>query len=234
MGVASRKASHKARQKQIDLLSKPGYNNLSYNLKLRSYNMMVPMVVEKTSSSERAYDVFSLILKERGIFIYGEINDALCSSVVAQLLYLEAQDPTKDINLYINSQGGSVLSGLTVVNCLKILKAPVASFVLGQAASMGSIIASAATKGKRYMLPYSRAMLHQVSSGSQGTYLDMKIALAETERLNELLTNMYVDFTGQPYEKLKEDMSRDFFLTPEEAVAYGLADHVMTERMSSI
>jgi ATP-dependent Clp protease protease subunit len=191
---------------------------------------MVPMVVEKTSNSERVFDIFSQLLRDRIIVISTDINDQMAASVTAQLLFLEAQDPTKDIHMYINSPGGSVLSGLAIVDCMSMISNDIFSYTMGQSASMGSIIASSATKGKRFMLPNARHLLHCVSSGNQGTAVDMKIAMAETLRLNTLLTNIYVKNTGQTFEKLEHDMSRDFFLSAEEAIAYGLADEIVTKR----
>lgn len=192
--------------------------------------MMVPMVVETTSKGERAYDIYSRLLRDRVIVIYSDVNDQMAASITAQLLFLEAEDPTKDINLYINSPGGSVLSGLQIVDCMNMISNDIVSYTMGQAASMGSIIASSATKGKRFMLPNARHLLHCVSSGNQGTAIDMKIAMAETLRLNTVLTNIYVKNTGQTFEKLEQDMSRDFFLSAEEAIAYGLADEIVTKR----
>lgn len=191
---------------------------------------MVPMVVETTSKGERAYDIYSRLLRDRVIVIYSDVNDQMAASITAQLLFLEAEDPTKDINLYINSPGGSVLSGLQIVDCMNMISNDIVSYTMGQAASMGSIIASSATKGKRFMLPNARHLLHCVSSGNQGTAIDMKIAMAETLRLNTVLTNIYVKNTGQTFEKLEQDMSRDFFLSAEEAITYGLADEIVSKR----
>lgn len=192
--------------------------------------MMIPMVVERTSNTERAYDIFSRMLKDRIVFINQEVTPELANVVVAQLLFLEAEDPDKDISLFINSPGGCCTSGIAITNCMTFIRPEIRSYVLSSAASMGSVIASSATKGKRYMLKNSVHLMHSVSSGARGTVIDMKISMAETIRINKVLTDMYAENTGQPIEKLEQDMSRDFFLTAEQAIEYGLADHLLTTR----
>lgn len=192
--------------------------------------MMVPMVVEQTSRGERSYDVYSLLLKHRIVFINSDIEDAMASNIAAQLLYLESEDPHKDINIYINSNGGSVQAGMVICQIIDYIACDCSTTILSGAASMASMIASCGTKGKRYILQKSKHMLHQVSSGHRGNIVDMKIAMAETDRINNMLIDMYVENTGQPREKLLEDMSRDFYLNAEESVAYGLADHILTKR----
>lgn len=193
---------------------------------------LIPMVVEQTSKGERSYDIYSRLLKDRVIMLHTDVNEQSASVIVAQLLFLEAENPDKDINFYINSPGGSVIAGLSILDTMNFIKCDVSTIVMGQAASMGSLLASSGTKGKRFMLPSARHMIHQVSSGTRGTAIDMKIALEETLSLNRYLTEIYVKNTGQTYEKLEQDMSRDKFMSAEEAVAYGLADQVISQRSS--
>lgn len=192
---------------------------------------LIPNVLERTGNSERSYDLFSRMLKDRIIFVKGEVNDDMASIVSSSLLFLRAEDPKKDIQMYINSPGGSVIAGLEIVDCMNYVAGngdlSISTTVMGQAASMGSIIASSGTVGKRYILPNARHLMHCVSSGTQGTAIDMKIAMAETERLNELLLNIYVTNTGHSYDKILADMSRDFFLSATQSVEYGLADSVL-------
>ncbi len=192
--------------------------------------MMVPMVVESTSRGERSYDVYSLLLKHRIVFINSDIENAMASNIAAQLMYLESEDPTKDINIYINSNGGSIQAGLVITQIMDYIACDCSTTILSTAASFGSMIASCGTKGKRYILQKSKHMLHQCSSSNAGNILDMKVAMAETDRINEMMLDMYVQNTGQPREKLRADMNRDFYLTAEESVAYGLADHILTKR----
>ena len=193
-------------------------------------NTLIPMVVEQTSKGERSYDIFSRMLKDRVVFINGGINTEMSRIIVAQLLFLEAEDPDEDILLYINSEGGSVIAGLSILDTMNYIKCDVSTVVMGQAASMGSLLASSGAKGKRYMLPNARHMLHSVSSGSEGTIIDMKIQIQETDKLNEMLTSIYATNTNQTIEKLKQDMSRDYFLSATESVEYGLVDEVITTR----
>lgn len=188
------------------------------------------MVVEQTSRGERSYDIYSRLLKDRVIMLHTDVNEHSASIIVAQMLFLESEDPSKDINFYINSPGGSVIAGLSILDTMNFISCDVSTIVMGQAASMGSLLASAGTKGKRMMLPSARHMIHQVSSGTRGTAIDMKIALEETLKLNEYLTNVYVKNTGKTYEQLEKDMSRDCFMSAQESINYGLADTIIEKR----
>lgn len=190
---------------------------------------LVPMVLEQTSKGERSYDIYSRMLRDRVILLEGEVHDQMANLVVAQLLYLESEGE-KDISVYINSPGGSVTAGLAILDTLQFIKPDVQTIVIGHACSMGSLIASSGTKGKRYILPRARHMIHQVSSGTRGTAIDMKIALEETLRLNKTLTEIYVENTGKTYEQLEKDMSRDFYMNAQECVEYGLVDKILTSR----
>jgi ATP-dependent Clp protease protease subunit len=190
----------------------------------------VPTVLEKTSNGERAYDIYSRLLRDRIIMLDTDVNEHSASLIVAQMLFLESEDATADILFYINSPGGSVTAGLSILDTMDFIKCDVSTIVLGQAASMGSLLASAGTKGKRHILPNARHMIHQVSSGSRGTVMDMQIQLEESLKLNTILTNIYVANTGKTYEQLKQDMSRDKFMSAAESVEYGLADHIMNRR----
>ena len=191
---------------------------------------LVPIVVEQTSRGDRSYDIYSRLLRDRLILLEGEVHDQMANLIVAQLLFLESEDSGKEINLYINSPGGSVTAGLAILDTMQFIKPDISTIVMGHACSMGSLLASAGTKGKRMMLPRSRHMIHQVSSGTRGTAIDMKIALEETLRLNKTLTEIYVETTGKTYEQLEKDMSRDCYMDANESVVYGLADKVLTSR----
>ena len=191
---------------------------------------LIPMVVEKTGQGERAFDIYSRLLRDRVILLEGEVHDQMANLIVAQLLYLESENPDKDINLYINSPGGSVTAGLAILDTMKFIRPDIQTIVMGHACSMGSLLASSGTKGKRIILPRARHMIHQVSSGTRGTAIDMKIALEETLRLNKTLTEIYVENTGKSFDQLEKDMSRDFYMDAEESVAYGLADKILTSR----
>lgn len=191
---------------------------------------LVPMVLERTSAGERSYDLYSRLLKDRIVMLDTDVNEHSASLVVAQLLFLEADDPEKDVLFYINSPGGAVTAGLAILDTMQFIKPDISTIVMGHACSMGSLLASSGTKGKRFMLPRARHMIHQVSSGTRGTAIDMKIALEETLRLNKTLTEIYVENTGKPYEQLEKDMSRDFYMDAIESVAYGLADKVLVSR----
>jgi len=191
---------------------------------------LVPMVVEQTNRGERSYDIFSRLLKDRIVMLNGEVNDAQASLVTAQLLFLESDDPDKDISLYINSPGGSITSGMAIFDTMNYIKSDVSTICIGMAASMGAFLLAAGTKGKRYVLPNSEVMIHQPLGGAQGQASDVKIRaerlLKTRERLNELLS----DLTGQELEKIERDTERDNFMTAEEAVNYGLVDEVITKR----
>jgi len=191
---------------------------------------LIPMVIEQTSKGERSYDIYSRLLRDRVIMLHTDVNEHTASVIVAQLLFLEAENPDKDINFYINSPGGSVIAGLSILDTMNFIKCDVSTIVMGQAASMGSLLASAGTRGKRFMLPSARHMIHQVSSGTRGTAIDMKIALEETLALNRYLTEIYVRNTGQTFEKLEQDMSRDKYMSAQDSIAYGLADRIIDRR----
>jgi ATP-dependent Clp protease protease subunit len=169
-------------------------------------------------------------MRDRVILLEGEVHDQMANLIVAQLLFLESEDDKKDISLYINSPGGSVTAGLAVLDTMQFIKCDVSTIVMGHACSMGSLLASSGTKGKRFILPRARHMIHQVSSGTHGTAIDMKIALQETLRLNKTLTEIYVDNTGKTYEQLEKDMARDFYMDAQESVEYGLVDKILTSR----
>lgn len=191
---------------------------------------LVPMVLEKTSQGERVMDIYSRLLSERVILLEGEVHDQMANLIVAQMLYLESENPKKDIHLYINSPGGSVTAGLAILDTMRFIKPDVSTIVMGHACSMGSLLASSGTKGKRFMLPRARHMIHQVSSGTRGTAIDMKIALEETLRLNRTLTEIFAENTGKPFDQLEKDMARDFYMDATESVAYGLADQIIFNR----
>ena len=194
---------------------------------------LVPIVVEQSSKGERSFDIFSRLLRDRVIFINGEIHNEMAHVIVAQLLFLESEDPTADINIFINSPGGSVTDGLSIYNTMEFIKPDVATYALGQVCSMGSFLAQAGAPGKRFILPDTRTMIHSVSSGTRGTIHDMKIQFEESERLNERLTELYVQHNskGKTVEDFKTAMQRDFFMSAAEAVEYGLADKVITKRV---
>jgi ATP-dependent Clp protease protease subunit len=185
---------------------------------------MVPMVIETSGRGERAYDIYSRLLRERIIFLVGPVTDQSANLVVAQLLFLESENPDKDIYLYINSPGGSVSAGMSIYDTMQFIKPDVSTMCLGMAASMGSFLLMAGAKGKRVALPNSRVMIHQPSGGAQGQATDIEI------KTREKLNQIYADRTGQPLAKIQADMERDFYLDAEEAKAYGLIDQVITQR----
>lgn len=187
----------------------------------------VPMVVEQSNRGERAYDIYSRLLKDRIIFICGPIDDNVANAVVAQLLFLESEDPDKDIHLYINSPGGVVTAGLAIYDTMQYIKPDVSTICLGQAASMGSLLLTSGAKGKRYALPYARIMIHQPSGGAQGQSTDIQIQAREILRMREIGNDILVKTTGQPREKIQADTERDYFMTAEEAKEYGLIDEVI-------
>lgn len=191
---------------------------------------MVPMVVEQTNRGERAYDIYSRLLKDRIIFIGGAIDDYVANLVVAQLLFLEAEDPDKDIHLYINSPGGVVTAGMAIFDTMQYIKPDVSTICIGQAASMGSFLLSAGAKGKRYSLPYSRIMIHQPLGGVQGQATDIDIHAKEILRMKKELNEILSKNTGQNLEKIERDTERDFFMSADEAKAYGLIDEVISLR----
>jgi len=192
---------------------------------------LVPMVVEQTSRGERAFDIYSRLLKERVIFLVGPVDDYVANVIVAQLLFLEADNPEKDISLYINSPGGIVTAGLAIYDTMRFIKPDVSTICVGQAASMGSFLLSAGAKGKRYILPNSRVMIHQPSGGAQGQASDIAIQAKEILYLRERLNQELAANTGQPIEKIATDVERDYFMNAEEARAYGVVDAVLDRRL---
>lgn len=193
-------------------------------------NNNIPYVIERSGNGERSYDIFSRLLKDRIVFVDGEISDLNADLVVAQLLYLESENPEKDISMYINSPGGSVTAGLAIYDTMQYVKCPVQTICLGQAASMGAILLAGGTKGKRYALPSSRVMIHQPWGGVEGQETDIAIHAKEIIRLKELTINHFAEHTGKPRETVAKDMERDFFMTAEEALSYGIVDKVMDRR----
>jgi len=192
--------------------------------------MYVPMVVEQSGRGERAYDIYSRLLKERIVFLGGEINDPAADLVIAQMLFLEAEDPDKDIHLYINSPGGVVTAGMAIFDTMNYIKAPVSTICIGQAASMGAVLLTAGEKGKRFALPHARIMIHQPSGGSRGQATDIMIQAEEILRMKRELNRLLADLSGQAVERLEQDTERDFFMSAEEAKNYGLIDAVMSRR----
>ena len=191
---------------------------------------LIPMVVEQSSRGERAYDIYSRLLKERVVFLVGPVDDSVANVVVAQLLFLESENPDKDINLYINSPGGNVSSGLAVYDTVQFIKPDVSTICVGLAASMGALLLAGGAKGKRYSLPHSRMMIHQPSGGAYGQATDIDIHAREILRLRERLNEVLAAHTGQPLEKIASDTERDNFMGAEEAVEYGLVDQVLSSR----
>jgi ATP-dependent Clp protease, protease subunit len=197
-------------------------------------NQLIPMVVEQTAKGERAYDIFSRLLKERVIFLVGEIEQHMANLVIAQLLFLESENPDKDIHLYINSPGGVVTAGLAIYDTMQFVKPDVSTLCIGQAASAGALILTAGTKGKRYCLPHSTVMIHQVLGGYQGQGTDIQIHAKETARIADTLNDILSKHTGKPVELVRKDTDRDNFMSAEDAVTYGLVDKIITHRGSSI
>src|SRR5690349_10328474 len=193
-------------------------------------NNLVPMVVEQTNRGERAYDIYSLLLKQRVIFLTGQVNDHVASLICAQLLFLESDNPNKDISFYINSPGGVVTAGLAIYDTMRYIRCDVSTLCIGQAMSMGSLLLTAGTKGKRYTLPNSRIMIHQPSGGFQGQATDIEIHAKEILQTRARLNEIYAEHTGQTIKVIEEAMERDKFLSPEEAKAFGLIDEVVTAR----
>ena len=198
-------------------------------LNTQSLNL-IPMVVEQTSRGERSYDIYSRLLKERVVFVVGPIDDHMANVVVAQLLYLESENPDKDISLYINSPGGAVTAGLAIYDTMQFIKPDISTLCVGQAASMGAVLLAGGTKGKRYCLPHSRVMIHQPLGGFQGQATDIDIHAREILKIREQLNSLLSEHTGQPIEKIGEDTERDNFMGGEEAAAYGLIDQVLNQR----
>ena len=194
------------------------------------YNALVPMVVEQTSRGERSYDIFSRLLNDRIIFLCDEVNDTTASLVVAQMLFLEAQDPDKDIFFYINSPGGSVTAGMAIYDTMKFIKCDVSTICIGMAASMGAFLLSSGTKGKRFALPHSEIMIHQPLGGAQGQASDIKIRAELILRTRDMLNGILAENTGKDPAIIEKDTDRDNFMTAEQALAYGLIDQIMTHR----
>jgi len=188
---------------------------------------LVPMVVEQSSRGERAYDIYSRLLKDRIVFIDSEINDVTANLIIAQLLFLEGEDPDRDIFLYINSPGGLITAGLAIYDTMQYVRSDVSTICIGQAASMAAVLLAAGTKGKRYSLPNARLMIHQPLGGAQGQATDIEIAAKEINRYRELIENILMHHTGQNRERIHKDADRDFFMSSEEAAEYGLVDEVL-------
>ena len=196
--------------------------------------MLVPIVIEQTSRGERSYDIYSRLLKERIVFVGGEIDDHMSNLIVSQLLFLEAENPEKDINMYINSPGGVVTAGLAILDTMNFIKANVSTICFGQAASMGALLLSSGQKGKRYALPSSRIMIHQPLGGAQGQATDIEIQAKEILRLKDYLNNILKENTGKSIEVIRQDTDRDFFMSAQEAVAYGMIDEVMLPKSTPV
>lgn len=190
-------------------------------------SMLVPMVVEKTSMGERAYDIYSRLLKERIIFLGGPINDEVANLVIAQLLFLQSEDPKKDISLYINSPGGVVTAGLAIVDTMRHIQPHVSTVCVGMAASMGAVLLATGEKGKRFILPNAEVMIHQPSGGAEGMASDIEITAKQILKIRERLNKLLATVTGQTVKKIEEDVDRDFFMSAEEAVKYGIVDKVL-------
>jgi len=191
---------------------------------------MVPIVIEQSGRGERAYDIYSRLLRERVVFLVGPVNDQTANLVVAQLLFLESENPDKDISLYINSPGGSVSAGMSIFDTMQFIKPDVSTLCMGMAASMGAFLLAAGAKGKRYALPNSRIMIHQPLGGAQGQATDIEIQAREILKLRENLNKILSERTGQPLEKIQNDTERDFFMSPDDAKTYGLIDQVLEKR----
>lgn len=196
---------------------------------------LVPMVLEQTSKGERSYDIYSRLLRDRVILLEGQVHDQMANLIVAQLLYLESENPEKDINVYINSPGGSVSAGLAIYDAMQFIKPDVSTIVMGQACSMGSLLAQAGAKGKRMMLPNARHMIHQPSGGARGMQSDIEISYKEITYLKKRLTEIYVNHNtkGKTYAEFERDMDRDKFMSAEESLEYGLVDQVVSSRKAT-
>jgi ATP-dependent Clp protease protease subunit len=192
--------------------------------------MLIPIVIEQSSRGERAYDIYSRLLKDRIIFMGEQVQDSMANTVIAQMLFLESEDPDKDINLYINSPGGSVTAGLAIYDTMQYIRPAIATICMGQATSMGALLLAAGAKGKRYALPHARVMIHQPLGGVQGQATDIDIQAKEIMKIKELIHNILVKHTGQTLEKIRQDTERDYFMDAEEALRYGIVDRIITER----
>ena len=192
--------------------------------------MLIPIVIEQSSRGERAYDIYSRLLRDRIIFIGEQVHDDMANIVIAQMLFLESEDPNKDVSIYINSPGGSVTAGLAIYDTMQYIKPEVATICMGQASSMAALLLAAGTKGKRYALPHSRVMIHQPLGGVQGQATDIDIQAREILKIKGLIQKILVQHTGQPLKKIAEDTERDYFMDSEDAMTYGIIDKVITER----
>ena len=192
--------------------------------------MLIPIVVEQSSRGERAYDIYSRLLKDRIIIMGEEVLDAMANTVIAQMLFLESEDPDKDINMYVNSPGGSVTAGMAIYDTMQYIKPDVATICMGQATSMAALLLAAGAEGKRYALPHSRIMIHQPLGGTQGQATDIDIHAKEILKMRDTLNHILFEHTGQPIEKVRKDTERDYFMTSEEAKEYGIVDKVITTR----
>nr|WP_240969597.1 ATP-dependent Clp endopeptidase proteolytic subunit ClpP [Sneathiella limimaris] len=197
-------------------------------------NTLIPMVVEQTARGERSYDIYSRLLKERIIFVTGQVHDGMASLITAQLLFLEAENPNKPINMYINSPGGVVTSGLAMYDTMQYIKPEISTVCIGQAASMGSFLLTAGSKGQRFALPNARVMIHQPSGGAQGQATDIEIQAREILKIRARLNDLYVQHTGQPLDVIERSMERDNFMTAEEAKEFGLIDEVVEKRVGPV
>jgi ATP-dependent Clp protease protease subunit len=195
------------------------------------YSVLVPMVVEQTSRGERAYDIYSRLLKENIIFLGTPIDDNVSNLIIAQLLFLEAEDPERDISIYVNSPGGSITAGLAILDTMRFVRPDIVTFCVGQAASMAAVLLAAGTKGKRFSLPNSRIMIHQPSMhGLAGQAADIDIYAKEILRMRETLNKILAEFTGQPVDRISRDVDRDYIMSPDQGVEYGMIDKVVTSR----
>ena len=211
-------------------MARPSFGPSRDDMPPQIYNNLIPMVVEQTPRGERAYDIYSRLLKDRIVFLGTPIDDYIANAVMAQLLFLEADDPTKDISLYINSPGGMVSSGLAIYDTMQYIQPDVSTICIGMAASMGAVLLCAGTAGKRYVLPHSRVMIHQPLGGFQGQATDVEIHAKEILKTRETLNEIIAKHTGQKPKNIERDTERDYFMAAEEAVAYGLVDHVVARK----
>jgi ATP-dependent Clp protease protease subunit len=208
-------------------------NSMKNSIETQALNL-IPIVVEQTARGERSYDIYSRLLKERVVFIVGPIDDYVANVVVAQLLFLESENPDKDISVYINSPGGVVTAGLSIYDTMQFVKPDISTMCIGQAASMGSLLLAAGAKGKRYSLPHSRVMIHQPHGGAQGQASDIEIQAREILYLRERLNSIFVKHTGQTMEQIHKDTDRDRFMSGDEAVKYGIIDKVLDKRQGAV
>jgi ATP-dependent Clp protease protease subunit len=205
-------------------------SSINQSIEPQAAGNLVPIVIEQTARGERSFDIYSRLLKERVIFLVGQVEDYMANLIVAQLLFLESENPDKDIHLYINSPGGSVTAGMSIYDTMQFIKPDVSTMCIGQAASMGALLLTGGTKGKRYCLPHSRMMIHQPLGGFQGQASDIDIHAREILQIRDKLNKVLSHHTGQPMEKVQVDTDRDNFLSPDDAVNYGLIDKVLTNR----